>query len=153
MKTMPGVSAMILVSLAVWLGSHGYSTVELWIARMDARSSSAICDGPSWPISIAVCLAGSDLVLFLVGRHHRLDRGGGFLRRGRPLRFLGLDLQVADPAELFERPLGHVRGQGPAVPAVLVLDLGETLALDRLGDDHVGLGGVGQRLAESAVDG
>ena len=55
MKTMPGVSAMILVSFAVWLGSHGYSTVELWIARMEARSSSAICDGPSCPISTPAC--------------------------------------------------------------------------------------------------
>src|SRR5207248_9975359 len=47
MKTIPGVSAMIRVSFAVWLGSDGYRTVELWIARIEARSSRAIGDGPS----------------------------------------------------------------------------------------------------------
>ena len=42
---------MSRVSFAAWFGSQGYSTVELWTARIAARSSSAICEGPSWPIS------------------------------------------------------------------------------------------------------
>jgi len=37
------------------VASAGYSTVEPWIARSAARSSSAICDGPSGPISVPAC--------------------------------------------------------------------------------------------------
>ena len=33
------------------VASHGYSTVEPCTARIMARSSRAICDGPSAPIS------------------------------------------------------------------------------------------------------
>ena len=47
---MPSVSAIAATSLAVWFASHGWRTVEPWIARSDAMSSSAICDGPSSPI-------------------------------------------------------------------------------------------------------
>src|SRR5207237_2926379 len=56
-------------------------------------------------------------------------------------------------AELLDRPLGHVRRQGLAVPTVLVLDLRKALAFDRLGDDHRRLAGVRERLPERAVDG
>ena len=42
-------------SAAVWLASHGYSTVLPWTARSIARSSSAICDGPSSPIDTPAC--------------------------------------------------------------------------------------------------
>ena len=101
---------------------------------------------------IAVCLARGDLVFFLVGRQHRLRRRHT-LRRCGPLRLLRLDLQVADAAQLLDGALGHIRRQGLAVPAVLVLDFGETLALDRPGDDHGRLFGVRQRLAVRPVDG
>ena len=37
------------------LPSAGYNTVEPLIARMLARSSSAICDGPSSPIETPAC--------------------------------------------------------------------------------------------------
>ena len=46
---------------------------------------------------VAVCLAGRDLVLCLVGRQDRLNRHGPSRRR-RALRLLGLDLEVADAA-------------------------------------------------------
>ena len=101
---------------------------------------------------VAVGLAGRDLVFHLVDRQHRLV-GRDPLRRDASVRLLGLDLQVADATQLLDRALRHVRRQGLAVPAVLVLDLGESLALDRLGDDHARLVGVGQGLAERAVDG
>ena len=47
---MPSVSAIAATSFAVWFASHGWSTVDPWIARSAAMSSSAICDGPSSPI-------------------------------------------------------------------------------------------------------
>ena len=47
---MPSRSASAATSFAVWLASDGCSTVEPWIARKAAMSSSAICDGPSSPI-------------------------------------------------------------------------------------------------------
>ena len=37
------------------VASLGYSTVEPWTERIMARSSSAICDGPSAPISTPAC--------------------------------------------------------------------------------------------------
>ena len=46
----PSRSAIAATSCAVWLASDGCSTVEPWIARNEAMSSSAICDGPSSPI-------------------------------------------------------------------------------------------------------
>ena len=48
---MPGVSAASRTSWAVDVASLGYSTTEPCTARMAARSSSAIWDGPSAPIS------------------------------------------------------------------------------------------------------
>ena len=41
---------MAPTSFAVCVPSHGYRTVLPWTARIIARSSSAICDGPSSPI-------------------------------------------------------------------------------------------------------
>src|SRR5438067_2633556 len=78
-------------------------------------------------------------------RAAQLDRFAG-------LGALGLDAQVALPAELLDRALRHVRRQGLAVPAILVLDLAEALALDRPGDDHGRLAPAGARLAERLVD-
>ena len=52
---MPLRSAIAATSFAAWLASEGCSTVEPWIARMDAMSSSAICDGPSSPIDTPAC--------------------------------------------------------------------------------------------------
>ena len=43
------------MSLAVWLASLGCRTVEPWIARREAMSSSAIWDGPSSPIETPAC--------------------------------------------------------------------------------------------------
>lgn len=42
---------MVPTSLAVWLASHGYSTVEPCTERIIARSSRPICEGPSWPMA------------------------------------------------------------------------------------------------------
>src|SRR5207249_1890834 len=125
MKTIPGVSAMIRVSLAVWLGSLGYRTVEPWIARIEARSSRAIGEGRVGDLAVhrhdlgdgsqreqrvAIRLTRGDLVFFLVGRQHRL-RSRRPLGHRAALWLLGLDLQVLDPAELLDRALGHVRRQ------------------------------------------
>ena len=52
---MPFCSAIAAISLLAWLASDGCSTVEEWIARSDAMSSSAICDGPSSPIDTPAC--------------------------------------------------------------------------------------------------
>ncbi len=46
---------MAAVSFAAALPSAGYSTVEPWTARIMARSSRAICDGPSSPIDTPAC--------------------------------------------------------------------------------------------------
>ena len=51
----PSRSAISPTSFAVWFASLGCSTVEPWIARNDAMSSSAICDGPSSPIETPAC--------------------------------------------------------------------------------------------------
>src|SRR6202034_4743201 len=48
---MPAVSAICATRYAVLLGSLGYRTVDPCTARIMARSSRAICDGPSAPIS------------------------------------------------------------------------------------------------------
>ena len=106
---------------------------------------------------VPVGLARGHLVLFLVGgQAHRRQRPRAVLAldgRGSGFGFARLDLQMADPAELLDRPFGHVRRQRLAVPAVLVLDLGEAFALDRLGDDHGRLSRVRERTAEGPVDG
>ena len=52
---MPFWSAIAAISLLAWLASDGCRTVEEWIARIDAMSSSAICDGPSSPIDTPAC--------------------------------------------------------------------------------------------------
>ena len=46
---------MVFVNAAALVASLGYKTVEPWTARSMARSSSAICDGPSAPISTPAC--------------------------------------------------------------------------------------------------
>src|SRR5829696_9764388 len=55
MNEIPSRSAIAATSLAVWLASEGCKTVEPWTARNAARSSSAICDGPSSPIDTPAC--------------------------------------------------------------------------------------------------
>ncbi len=55
MNEMPSRSAIAATSFAVWLASDGCRTVEPWIARNDAMSSSAICEGPSSPIDTPAC--------------------------------------------------------------------------------------------------
>ena len=52
MYEIPSRSAIAATSFAVELPSQGCSTVEPWTARIIARSSSAICEGPSSPIEI-----------------------------------------------------------------------------------------------------
>ena len=52
---MPGRSAISLVRYAAAVASLGYSTVEPCTARIMARSSRAIWDGPSAPISTPAC--------------------------------------------------------------------------------------------------
>ena len=54
-KLIPCVSAIWATSFAVWLASDGWRTVEPWTARIMARSSSAIWDGPSSPIDTPAC--------------------------------------------------------------------------------------------------
>ena len=46
---------MAVTSFTVAFPSAGYSTVEPLSARIVARSSSAICDGPSSPIDTPAC--------------------------------------------------------------------------------------------------
>src|SRR5439155_21528794 len=55
MYEMPSRSAMAATRRAVDTASLGYSTVEPCTARIIARSSRAICDGPSAPISTPAC--------------------------------------------------------------------------------------------------
>ena len=52
---MPGRSAMARTRATVLVASLGYSTVAPCTARIMARSSSAIWDGPSAPISTPAC--------------------------------------------------------------------------------------------------
>jgi hypothetical protein len=52
---MPSRSAIAATSFAVSFPSEGFSTVEPWIARKAATSSSAICDGPSSPVETPAC--------------------------------------------------------------------------------------------------
>ena len=49
------MSAIAATSADVWFASLGCRTVEPWMARKAARSSSAICDGPSSPIDTPAC--------------------------------------------------------------------------------------------------
>ena len=55
MYEMPDRSHMAVTSFTVAFPSAGYSTVEEWSARIVARSSRAICDGPSSPIETPAC--------------------------------------------------------------------------------------------------
>ncbi|CAM5656080.1 hypothetical protein STENM36S_07812 [Streptomyces tendae] len=48
---MPSRPAISATRRAAWLASHGYSTVEPWMARIIARSSRPIWLGPSWPMA------------------------------------------------------------------------------------------------------
>jgi hypothetical protein len=62
--------------------------------------------------------------------------------------------QVADAPELRDRAVGHIRGEGLAVPIELVLDLGEAAALDGPGEDHRRLlPRAVPRICEGLVDG
>ena len=57
------------------------------------------------------------------------------------------------PAQLDDGPLGHFRGQRPAVPALAILDLGEPAALEGAGQDHGGpvrVAALGERLVDLA---
>ena len=50
---------MVAVSAAAAVASAGYSTVDPWTARIIARSSRAIWEGPSSPISTPQCVPTS----------------------------------------------------------------------------------------------
>ena len=74
---------------------------------------------------------GGDLGTQLVAGQAHLAAGpdpGGPGLRPRPA-----DREVPFAAQLGDGPLGHFRGQRPAVPALAVLDLGEPAALDGSG--------------------
>ncbi len=47
---MPGCAAAAAISFSVLTASHGYSTAQPGTPRNMARSSRAICEGPSSPI-------------------------------------------------------------------------------------------------------
>jgi len=49
------VRTIVATSVAVALPSAGYRTVEPCTARIIARSSRAICEGPSSPIDTPAC--------------------------------------------------------------------------------------------------
>ena len=55
MNEMPSRSASAATSFAVCCASLGCRTVEPWMARSEAMSSSAICDGPSSPMDTPAC--------------------------------------------------------------------------------------------------
>ena len=107
---------------------------------------------------VAVGLARRDLVADRVPRRrNRRLRGARGLRRHRGMRRRPgprpADGQVPLAAQFGDGALGHVRRERPAVPAVLVLDLGEAAALDGPGQHHRGLiaaqvAGGGQRLVD-----
>ena len=62
-------------------------------------------------------------------------------------------MRLAFPAELDDRPLGHLRWERLAVPALPVLDLGEAAALDGPGEDDSRLvAGDVARLRHGPVD-
>ena len=73
---------------AVALPSAGYRTVDPWIARNDARSSSAICDGPSSPIDTPACDPQSRRSARPIARHADLvvRRESGTPRTSRRTR-------------------------------------------------------------------
>ena len=121
----------------------GHTTASLLIAKRAGRQRG---DGGAERHSGRHLLAQP-----VAGQRDRRARVRRDLRcpRGRMPR---RDVQVAGPAEGGDGLLGHVRGQGLAVPAVFVLDLGHALGLDRLGQQHRRLVPVGAGLGESAVD-
>jgi hypothetical protein len=84
---------------------------------------------------VAVGLAGSDLVAD--GVHRQLHLGVVFVRPGDRGRtwLRAAQEEAAFPAKLDDRALGHLRRERLAVPALPVLDLGETAALDGAGQD------------------
>src|SRR5947199_190968 len=111
MYTMPSVSAMRLTRFTAETGSLGA--------------------GAQGDQGVAVGLASRHLVRLVVAGQldRRLPRTGD--RAPEPLREGSVGPQVTLASELGDGPLRHVLGQGLAVPPLLVLELGEALALDR----------------------
>ena len=64
MYTGPGADAATAMSRVALTPSHGYSTVQFGTPRAIARSSSAICDGPSSPIDTPACDPASLMLRF-----------------------------------------------------------------------------------------
>ena len=92
---------------------------------------------------------GGDLGTQLIAGQAHLAAGpdpGGPGLRPRPA-----DREVPLPAQLDDGPLGHLRRQRPAVPALAVLHLGEPAALTGPGQDHGGLARAAHR-GERLVD-
>ena len=92
---------------------------------------------------------GGDLGAQLVAGQAHLAAGPG--PGGPAVGPRSADREVPLPAQLDDGPLGHFRGQRPAVPALAVLDLGEPAALEGPGEDHRGLARAAHR-RERLVD-
>ena len=80
---------------------------------------------------------GGDLGTQLIAGQAHLAAGPDPRRGG--LRPRPADHQVPLPAQLDDGPLGHLRRQRPAVPALAVLHLRKPLSLEGAGHDHGGL--------------
>ena len=62
----PWWSGHLAISRSVLTASHGYSTVKFGCAVVIAKSSSAICDGPSSPIDTPACEPASLMLTPLI---------------------------------------------------------------------------------------
>ncbi len=89
--------------------------------------------GQRLAVGLACCDLVPDGVAGQLQRHAGIPRAGGCRSL---IRLRAAHDEVALPAELDDRPLGHLRGKRLAVPALPVLDLGEAAALDGPGQDH-----------------
>ena len=126
MYEIPARSHICSTSLTVALPSAGYSTVEPCSARIVARSSSAICDGPSSPIETPACEPQSRRSARRDRAHpHEVGRAG----EERPER--GAERDLAERLHPHLRPDHALLGD---------VHLEEALRRDR--QDVVGIGGV-----------
>ena len=121
---------------------------ERRVAHLAVEGDHVSAGGPERRERLAVRLARRHLLAELVPR--QLERPVREAVRLAGLRLCDLDADVADAAELLDRRVGIV--ERLAVPAVLVLDGLDALALDRARHDHRRAAGRLCRFLVRAID-
>jgi len=130
--------------LLEFLGVGGVA--DLAVQDHDLGAGRQRCDGG------AEGDPGRHLLPDLVGGQAERGRRVGGDRRGPGGRPAGDDPQIAGATQRGYGPLGHIRWQGLAVPAVLILDLRDAFGLDGAGQHHGRLVPAGAGLCQRAVD-